>query len=80
MTSIKVIKDANGNVLNIGDWDYMYQESTVVKRDTDTGGYVVETVNVARNPMPDGAFEAEAEVVKGYDGGLYLTTDPRKDG
>ena len=79
MTSMKVIKDVNGNVINIGDWDYAYQERTEIKPNTETGGYSVETEVSARNPMPQGAFEDVVEVVKGYDGGLYLATDPRKD-
>lgn len=29
------------------------------------------------NPLPDGAYEEESEVVEGYDGGLYLSDDPR---
>jgi hypothetical protein len=29
------------------------------------------------NPLPDGAYSEEAEVVTGYDGGLYLADDPR---
>ena len=33
-----------------------------------------------RNPLPEGATEHEAEVVTGYDGGLYLADDPRRLG
>lgn len=29
------------------------------------------------NPLPDGAYSEEAEVVTGFDGGLYLADDPR---
>lgn len=29
------------------------------------------------NPIPDGAYEDEAEVIKGWDGGLYVADDPR---
>lgn len=32
------------------------------------------------NPLPDGAYSEDAVVVTGYDGGLYLATDPRKNG
>jgi hypothetical protein len=55
---MKVIKDKDGVVINIGDWD-------------DAAG---------TNPLPDGAYEDEAEVVTGYDGGLYLADDPRRLG
>ena len=33
-----------------------------------------------RNPLPEGAAEFDAEVVTGYDGGLYLADDPRRLG
>lgn len=58
MTLMKIWRDAEGNVINIGEWD-------------DLEGL---------NPIPDGAYEEEAEVVEGYDEGLYLADDPRKDG
>ena len=55
---MKIIKDKNGNPINIGDWD-------------DLDG---------ANPLPDGATEYDAEVVTGYDGGLYLADDPKRLG
>jgi len=62
----KVFLDANGNCINIGDWEY--------------GEYTNEIgETVFSNPLPDDAVETEAEVVTGWDGGLYLSTDPRKD-
>jgi hypothetical protein len=30
--------------------------------------------------MPPGAYEAEADVVQGWDSGLYLADDPRRLG
>ena len=33
-----------------------------------------------QNPLPEGATEHDAEVVTGYDGGLYLVDDPRRLG
>lgn len=77
---MKVIKNAEGHVINIGEWDYRPKEQTALKHNPETGGYSVETEIVVRNPLPDGAFEDEVEVIEGYDGGLYLATDPRKDG
>tara|TARA_R110002074_G_scaffold401205_1_gene598550 strand:- start:21 stop:215 length:195 start_codon:yes stop_codon:yes gene_type:complete len=32
---------------------------------------------IETNPLPDGAAIEEADVVTGYDGGLYLSDDPR---
>lgn len=48
----------NGDVINIGPWDYRYT-------DLDDG----ETV--ALNPLPEGAVMQELEIVEGADGGLY---------
>jgi len=53
---MKIIKDKNGNLINIGDWDN----------------------HNGANPLPEGATEHDAEVVTGYDGGLYLADDPRR--
>jgi len=58
MTIMKIFRDKNGALINIGEWD-------------DCKG---------TNPLPEGSYEDEVDVVEGYDGGLYLTTDPRKDG
>ncbi len=33
-----------------------------------------------RNPLPDGAYEAEADIIEGWDGGLYASDDPRRLG
>lgn len=72
MTLMKVIRDSNGTVINIGDWDY--QKSEVI--DDLTG----ERRVVKANPLPDASTEGMEEVVIGWDGGLYLFDDPRKDG
>lgn len=53
---MKIIKDKNGNLINIGDWNS----------------------HEGSNPLPEGATEHDAEVVTGYDGGLYLADDPRR--
>lgn len=55
---MKIIKDKDGNLINIGDWDNL-------------GGI---------NPLPEDSVESDAEVVIGYDGGLYLSDDPRRLG
>jgi len=82
---MKVIKNADGQVINIGEWDYMYKEQIVQKTlnvseitpDTNMDEYKPKTVVIAMNPMPGGAYESEADVVVGSDGGLYLANDPR---
>jgi hypothetical protein len=82
---MKVIKNAEGQVINIGEWDYMYQEQIVQKKlnvseitpDTNMDEYKPKTVVIAMNQMPEGAYESEADVVTGSDGGLYLANDPR---
>ena len=58
---MKIIKDKDGNLINIGDWDYQIDED-----------------KKQHNPLPEGATEHDAEIVTGYDGGLYLADDPRR--
>lgn len=85
MKTMKVIKNADGQVINIGEWDYMHQEQIVQKKlnmseitpDTNMDDYKPKTVLVIKNPMPEGAYESEADVITGSDGGLYLANDPR---
>lgn len=64
MTMMKVIRDRNANVINIGDWDYMTEE---VLND-ETG----EVETVVHNPLPEGSVESTEDVIVGSDGGLYL--------
>lgn len=54
-----VIKDIDGNVINIGPWDYCVVDG------------------IATNPLPQGAYEAEAEVVIGADKGRYTADNYR---
>jgi len=53
-----IFRDAQGRVINIGPWDYMVEE-------TPDGP-------VIHNPLPDGAYEDEAEIGVRDDGGLYV--------
>lgn len=64
---MKVYRNSNGVVRNIGDWDYMYGED-------DMGNVVIH------NPLPDTYTESDEEVVVGWDGGLYVIGDPRAEG
>ncbi|SPA44595.1 hypothetical protein [Cupriavidus taiwanensis] len=68
---MKVFFDANGKLINIGEWDYAISFS-----DEDES----QEFPLIGNPLPAGSVESDEEVVTGWDGGLYLATDPRKDG
>lgn len=61
---MKVIRNADGVVINIGDWDFMY--------DMAEDGRLI-----ANNPMPSGTTEQDEEVIVGWDGGLYALDDSR---
>ena len=83
MTTMKVIKNAAGQVINIGDWDYRFEEFieqktidlNAVTPDTNFDEYKPKVMKVAKNPLPDGAYEDFANIAIGTDGGLYLATD-----
>ena len=67
MTMMKVIRDATGKVINIGDWDYCYADAVPGEPPAIT------------NPLPDGATEQQENVITGWDGGLYVEFDPRAE-
>ncbi len=60
----KCIVDQNGNIINIGPWNY--EEETIV----ETGESII------RNPIPKGASEEEREIFIGRDGGFYAPKSP----
>lgn len=62
---MKVYRDAQGNLINIGEWDECRTE--------DEHGNIV-----IKNPLPAGAVEADEEVATGADGGKYIKTDYAK--
>jgi len=62
---MKVYRDAEGNLINIGEWDE--------QRDEDEQGNIV-----VNNPIPVGTVESDEEVVTGADGGKYLKSDYAK--
>lgn len=62
-----VIRDAEGVIINIGEWDARITE--------DGEGVLIET-----NPLPKGAKRGKANIIKGWDGGLYEESDPRQHG
>lgn len=61
MTTALVIRDTEGKVINIGEWDYM----TEAVEDATTG----EVVQVINNPLPEGATSSVEEIVTLPDGG-----------
>lgn len=76
MTKMKVIRDTEGKVINIGPWDYM--EMALATDDLDKNGNTVMQT-VITNPMPSGAREGTADIITGWDGGLYVAGDPRAE-
>lgn len=64
---MKVYRDQNGVLLNIGEWDLLPYEVE------DENGITV----VDGNPIPDGTVISDEEVTTGLDGGLYVVGDPR---
>lgn len=78
-----VIKDIDGKVINIGPWDYKMGpvmgddlEKPIKDRFGKTIAYEQKQVGeVPTNPLPDGAYEDQADVVEGPDGGFYVATD-----
>ncbi|NSX92643.1 hypothetical protein [Agrobacterium tumefaciens] len=70
----KVFRDAGGALINIGEWDYQFHD--VHSGDFDDGGEPL-IISVAGNPLPAGAYEDQADIVVGWDGGLYEAGDVR---
>jgi hypothetical protein len=60
----KIYRDASGKCINIGEWD--------LKID-----FTLPDGERITNPIPEGAYEDQAEVVTGWDGGLYLADNPQ---
>lgn len=56
-----VIRDSSGNVINIGDWDYLEEEVL-----SENG----ELTTIIHNPLPTGATSSVEEVSVLPDGGL----------
>ena len=71
---VKVIRDKGGVLINIGAWDYMPELRGAGIVDAH-GEEITKLVN--SNPLPEGAYEDQAEIVIGADGGLYEKGDPR---
>lgn len=94
MVKMKVIRDADNNIINIGEWDYQLTRVPLMKEIKDPvtgeihhqqiydkledGSFVPKTKQIFANPLPEGAKEGKADIVTGWDGGLYEATDPRR--
>lgn len=69
----------NGQVINIGDWDYQYEQvevtPAVVDEETKEIITPAEYETVARNPLPEGAIIEEVEVTQNADGGWVRASD-----
>ena len=61
MKTAIVIRNKEGEVINIGEWDRMVEDV----EDVTTG----EVMQVINNPLPEGATSAEEEIVILDDGG-----------
>ena len=71
MMKMTVFRDENGQVINIGPWNYM--EMPVV--DEENG----ELTWVQHNPLPETATSQDEDVIIADDGGLYVVDDPRSE-
>lgn len=79
MTTTTIIRAADGAVLNIGPWDYRtatVQEPVLDGEGQpvidDQGEPVMQDVIVQHNPLPEGAYEDQAEVGTREDGSRYV--------
>jgi hypothetical protein len=70
--------DADGNLINIGEWDTQLEQVEVEPEKYDEqGNKIADAVyyTVERNPLPEGAYCEEREVIQTEDGGLALAED-----
>lgn len=63
----------NGEIINIGDWDYQLQPVEITPAEYDEEGNVTKEAvyeDQAMNPLPEGAAVEERDIVEDPDGGL----------
>jgi len=80
-----VIRDATGNIINIGPWDEQKKPiygddlekpiNKIVRGKKKTVYQQKVVGHQVTNPLPNGATQAEEEVVERDDGGLAAATD-----
>lgn len=71
---------ADGNLINIGEWDTQPERVEVSPPQYDEQGNLISEAvyeTVERNPLPDGAYSEEREVIETADGGWTLAEDYR---
>lgn len=66
---MKVFRDKEGKVINIGEWDYNIKIDSA----KDADGNIIE-VEVVRNPLPEDAVESDEEVVT-TDAGRFVKSE-----
>lgn len=67
--------DADGNLINIGEWDYQIKPFEVEPAEYDEEGNLIKDAVIeyrATNPTPDGAYYHDQEVEYDPDRGWYL--------
>lgn len=72
--------DANGNLVNIGEWDTMPEQVEVSPEQRDEEGNLISPAvyeTVERNPIPPGAYSEDREVVQDEDGGWRVADLPK---
>ena len=70
--------DAHGKLINIGEWETMPEQVEVSPEQRDEEGNLISEAvyeTVERNPIPEGAYYEEREVIQTEDGGLALAED-----
>lgn len=79
MTMKTCVFDKDGQLINIGEWDYMLKPVEVAPAQYDEEGNLIsEAVYEVRatNPLPEGAYTEEREVVYDEVYGWRLADDP----
>lgn len=70
--------DADGKLINIGEWDTQPEQIEVSPEQRDEEGNLISEAvyeTVERNPIPEGAYCEEREVIQTEDGDLALAED-----
>lgn len=75
---IKKCITLNGQIINIGEWDYKKQRQMVSPAEKNENGDIVkeaEYEDIVTNPLPNGTIEEDIDIVKAEDGCLYAVDD-----
>lgn len=69
----------NGQVINVGPWDFKEEKQTEMKFEADKDGvfdFREREVPVVTNPMPEGALEEDIVLAWTADGRIVRGDDP----